>query len=71
MIKAEFDHAILRKLEKIPLGVRRQWRESDLMVWFFSEQSKDTYLRWEGCKGDIWQHVKGLGINLIGKTTMH
>ncbi len=70
MKKADFETAILDKLRQVPLENRRQWKEIDLMIWWNTEKAKDSYLTWDGCKGDIWQHVNGLGARLIGGNAM-
>lgn len=67
MKKAEFNLAVRDKLEKVPYEIRKTWTNKELLQWWEDAIAQDSYLRWEKCHGPLWQHVKGVCSNLIGK----
>ncbi len=67
MNKEDFKRAVQERLLKVPPETRKQWNDTDLLVWWANARVEDSYLTWERCPGDVWQWVKGMCGNLIGK----
>lgn len=59
MKKEEFKNALISEVQKIPLAERAKWDSTDLFVWWARVSQENTYLRWDNCKGDLWQRVPG------------
>jgi hypothetical protein len=70
MNKEDFKRAVQEKLRRVPLETRKQWNDTDLFVWWGNAKAEDSYLTWERCPGDVWQWVKGICDNLIGKNAI-
>lgn len=66
MKKEEFRQAVRAKLQNVPVETRKQWNDTDLLVWWMKAKSEDPYLTWERCRGDLWQQIPGICRNLIG-----
>ena len=67
MKKDDFEQALWRLLMSVPLETRKQWDETDLLIWWGEAQKDNSYLTWERSPGPLWQHVKGMCRDLIGK----
>ena len=70
MKKDDFEQALRRLLMSVPLEERKKWDEFDLLTWWTKAQKDDSYLTWERCSGDIWQHVKVVCRDLIGQSAI-
>ena len=68
MKKVDFEQAVREKLKKIPLESRKQWNNTDLLIWWTEARAEDSYLTWEGCRGDAWQWVPEICRGMIGKS---
>lgn len=66
MNKEDFQNRLHDRLRKVPLETRRQWNETDLLIWWGQAVAEDSYLTWERATGGIWQHVKSMCRDLIG-----
>lgn len=67
MKKEDFKQTLKDRLRNIDLKERQQWTDADLLIWWGEVQKKDSYLRWDRATGDLWQHVKIMCKDLIGK----
>lgn len=68
MNKEDFKEAVRGKLRNVPLETRRLWSSTDLLEWWKQAKANDSYLSWEKCPGgDVWQWVRGMCSDLIGK----
>ena len=68
MKKEDFKLAVQGKLRMVPLETRKQWNDTNLLVWWGKTKAEDSYLTWERCPGnDVWQWVPGMCRDLIGK----
>lgn len=59
MKKEDFKNALISEVQKIPLAERKKWDSTDLFAWWTEASTANTYLRWDHCKGDLWQRVPG------------
>lgn len=66
MKKEDFRVAVRAALRKVSPDTRRDWDETELLIWWNKAQVEDSYLRWERAPGDVWQYVKSFCHDLIG-----
>ena len=67
MKKEEFRQALREKLSRVSLQERKTWSDTNLFMWWLTAKAGDSYLTWERCSGDVWQHVPGMCSDLIGQ----
>lgn len=67
MLKQAFRTAVRDRLRQVPLEARKTWNETNLLTWWREAQAADPHLTWERAPGDVWQHVKGMCRDLMGK----
>jgi hypothetical protein len=60
MLIADYERALKKKLQEIPLQTRQQWNETNLLSWFEEVTRNDSYLRCERCPGSPWQRAKNI-----------
>ena len=65
MKKEEFRQALRDKLSRVSLQERMTWNDTNLFRWWLAAKAGDSYLTWERCSGDVWQHVPGMCSDLI------
>lgn len=67
MNRQDFRQAVRQKLSNVPLATRRAWKGTDLLIWWQTAKTEDSYLRLDGCVGDDWQEVHGMCVDMIGE----
>ncbi len=71
MKKAQFEFTLRELLGNIDLEKRKNWTETDLFEWWFKAQNENPHLKWERARGDLWQHVKSMGKDMIGSKAVY
>ena len=68
MNKDDFRSELRKALYQVPLEARKTWKERpNLFLWWTETQFIDPNLTWTGARGPLWEHVKGMCSDLIGK----
>jgi hypothetical protein len=68
MKKQDFENALRRELQKVPLETRKKWDNTDLRFWWLRIHAAGAYLAYEGARGSVWHCVPGICRDLIGPT---
>ena len=67
MSKTDFELAVRQKLRQVPVTTRQAWEGSDLYAWWLRTENEHLTLKWENTRGDSWQYVHPMCMNMIGQ----